>query len=119
MIRVRRVYDDPSPDDGCRVLVDRLWPRGRTKQDAALDAWLKEVAPSTDLRRRFHGDQIDFDTFASDYREELDANPAVEELRDLIEGHDVVTLLVGVRDEDRNHALVLRDWIERHPRGDG
>jgi uncharacterized protein YeaO (DUF488 family) len=111
VIRVRRVHDDPSPDDGLRVLVDRLWPRGRTKEQAALDAWPKEVAPSHDLRRRFHGGELDFDTFAQQYRAELAANEHVEELRRLVADHDTVTFLYGARDEERNHAQVLRDWL--------
>jgi len=112
VIGLKRVYEDPAPDDGFRVLVDRLWPRGMTHERAALDAWLKEVAPSDELRRRLHGGTIDFETFAGDYRAELDANPHTGELLDAIAKHDVVTLLYGARDEHQNHALVLRDWVE-------
>jgi len=111
VIRVRRVQEDPSPDDGLRVLVDRLWPRGMTKERAAVDVWLKEVAPSTELRRRFHGEHIAFATFAADYARELDDNPALGELRDLVAGHDEVTLLYAARDTEQNHALLLRDRL--------
>ena len=112
MIRVRRVQEDPSPDDGLRVLVDRLWPRGMTKERAAVDVWLKEVAPSTELRKDFHGEHIAFAAFADRYATELDANPALEELRDLVAGHDTVTLLYAARDQEQNHALLLRDRLE-------
>ncbi|MET1133560.1 MAG: DUF488 family protein [Aeromicrobium sp.] len=112
MIRVRRVHEDPSPDDGLRVLVDRLWPRGMTKERAAVDVWLKEVAPSTDLRRAFHGGDIDFAAFRDRYEIELDANAALDTLRELIREHDAVTLLFAARDEEQNHALLLRDRIE-------
>jgi len=111
MIRVRRVQEEPSPDDGLRVLVDRLWPRGLTKERAAVDVWLKEVAPSTELRRLFHHEHIAFDAFADAYAAELDQNPALDELRGLVAEHDVVTLLYAARDEERNHALLLRDRL--------
>lgn len=113
MIRVRRVQEDPSPEDGLRVLVDRLWPRGMTKERAAVDVWLKEVAPSTELRRLFHHGHLDFSAFADAYAHELDTNPALDELRGLAAGHDVVTLLYAARDEEHNHALLLRDRIGR------
>ena len=117
MIRVRRVHDEPSPDDGLRVLVDRLWPRGMTKERAAVDVWLKEVAPSTDLRRAFHGADIDFEAFGDRYAAELDANPALDELHELVAEHDVVTLLFGARDEGQNHALLLRDRLQQSESG--
>lgn len=112
MIRVRRVQEEPSPDDGLRVLVDRLWPRGVSKERAAVDVWLKEVAPSNDLRKRFHGGQIDFETFAEQYAAELDDNPALDELRELVAGNDVVTLVYAARDEEHNQALLLRDRLK-------
>ncbi|SKB08055.1 DUF488 domain-containing protein [Aeromicrobium choanae] len=117
MIRVRRVHDDPSPDDGLRVLVDRLWPRGMTKERAAVDVWLKEVAPSTELRRAFHGGDLDFATFGDRYATELDANPALERLHDLVEEHEVVTLLFAAKDEEHNHALLLRDRLGQSASG--
>ncbi|NMO56912.1 DUF488 domain-containing protein [Actinoplanes sp. TBRC 11911] len=107
--RVKRVYDAPSPDDGYRVLVDRLWPRGVTKERAALDLWAKEVAPSTDLRVWFHQHPDEFDVFAERYRTELDANPAaVDRLRDLA---PVVTLLYSVHDREHNHAALLAEYL--------
>lgn len=111
MIRVRRVHDDPSPDDGLRVLVDRLWPRGMTKERAAVDVWLKEVAPSTELRRAFHGGDLDFAAFRDRYAAELDTNPALDRLLELVDEHEVVTLLFAAKDEEHNHALLLRDRL--------
>ena len=110
-LRVKRVYAEAAAGDGLRVLVDRLWPRGVSKQRAALDHWLKEVAPSHKLRREFHAGMLSFADFAARYREELEGNAAVEELRGLMEGAEVVTLLYGVKDEEENHALVLRDFL--------
>ncbi|MBA4607119.1 DUF488 family protein [Aeromicrobium sp. Marseille-Q0843] len=112
MIRVRRVHDDPSPDDGLRVLVDRLWPRGMTKERAAVDVWLKEVAPSTELRRAFHGGDFDFVAFRDRYAAELDTNPALDRLLELVDEHEVVTLLFAAKDEEHNHAILLRDRLE-------
>jgi uncharacterized protein YeaO (DUF488 family) len=108
--RVKRVYDEPSPDDGFRVLVDRLWPRGVTKERAALDLWAKDVAPSSELRVWFHSHPAEFEEFAERYRAELDANaPEVDRLRDLA---PVVTLLYGVRDHEKNHAVVLAAYLK-------
>jgi uncharacterized protein YeaO (DUF488 family) len=114
-IRTRRVYDDAADGDGHRVLVDRLWPRGLSKERARVDLWLKDVAPSDDLRRWFHHESPRFAEFARRYRAELDGNPAVDELRDVVGGHDVVTLLYGARDATENQAVVLRDYLN----GDG
>ncbi|GAA2632751.1 DUF488 domain-containing protein [Paractinoplanes durhamensis] len=106
--RTKRVYDEPSPGDGRRILVDRLWPRGVTKERAHLDAWAKDVAPSTELRTWFHAHTDQFDEFARRYRAELSANPAVAELR---EPADTVTLLYSVRDPQLNHARILADFL--------
>jgi DNA-3-methyladenine glycosylase len=111
--RIKRIYDPPAPEDGFRVLVDRLWPRGVTKQRAALDLWLKEVAPSTELRTWFHARPDGFDEFADRYRAELAANPAVDELRAVAKAHPAVTLLYSVKDPERNHAAVLADYLRR------
>ena len=117
MLRVKRVYDGPAPEDGFRVLVDRLWPRGLTKAEAHLDLWLKEVAPSTELRRWFHREADDdaFDEFRRRYEAELDRNPAVETLRHVVGAHPDVTLLVGARDPELNHGKVLEEYLEHHP----
>lgn len=113
-LRLKRVYDDPAPGDGFRVLVDRLWPRGLTKERAALDLWAKEVAPSTELRRAFHHDGMAWTDFESAYRAELagPARAAVASLRAELAQHDVATLLHAVHDDAHNHALILRDALE-------
>lgn len=113
-IRLKRVYEDPGPDDGFRVLVDRLWPRGLTKERAALDLWAKEVAPSTDLRRAFHHGDLSWADFETAYRAELDGptRTAVASLRAELAAHPVVTLLHAVADESHNHALLLREVLE-------
>ncbi|MFE6235826.1 DUF488 domain-containing protein [Cellulosimicrobium sp. NPDC057862] len=111
-VRIKRVYEPAEEDDGFRVLVDRLWPRGETKEKARVDLWLKEVAPSTELRRWFHHEERLFDEFAERYRAELDANgEAVGELRDVVGQHRVVTLVYGAKDEQHNQAVVLRDYL--------
>lgn len=119
MIRVKRIYDEPAADDGYRVLVDRLWPRGVSKARADIDLWLKEVAPSTGLRQWFHQDTAAegevFDAFRARYEDELAANPAVDTLRGLLREHPVVTLLVGARDPELNHGKVLEEYLEHHP----
>lgn len=108
---MKRVYEPASPDDGWRVLVDRLWPRELTKERAAVDLWAKEVAPSTELRKAYHHDGLDWAEFAEAYRAEVAGNPAIADLRAAIAGHDVVTLLYGVHDPDHNHALLLREAL--------
>ncbi len=113
---IRRVYDPPSADDGYRVLVDRLWPRGVTRARAALDQWAKDVAPSPDLRTWWDHDPARLAEFARRYRAELDANPAVDALESLRRDHPRVTLLYAARDPEVNHAAVLRDYLlERDP----
>lgn len=111
-MQTKRVYDAASSDDGFRVLVDRLWPRGLTKERAAVDLWAKEVAPSTELRKAFHHEGMPWDAFASAYRAELAANPALPALREALADHDVVTLLYGAHDAEHNHATLLRAALE-------
>jgi len=113
--RIKRVYDPPAEDDGLRVLVDRLWPRGLTKEKARIDLWLKEVAPSDELRRRFHGNPAQWDEFVAAYVRELAQEPAraaAEMLRERIRG-EPITLLYAARDEAHNNAVALKRWLER------
>jgi uncharacterized protein YeaO (DUF488 family) len=110
---IKRIYDDPSDDDGCRVLVDRLWPRGVSKERAHLEVWLKEVAPSPPLRQEFAHMQERFADFRVAYEAELETNPAVQTLRDLAAEHGKVTLLFGARDPETNHARVLLEFLRR------
>ena len=114
-LRVRRAYDAPTPDDGCRVLVDRLWPRGLKREVAGIDHWLRELAPSNELRTWFAHDPARWDEFRRRYAEELRspaATAALAELRSLIAAHPVVTLLYAARDTTCNNAEALRLWLE-------
>lgn len=112
-ISVKRIYDQPAAADGARVLVDRLWPRGISKAKAKVDLWLKEIAPSDALRKRFHAEPEHWAAFKRAYAAELkspEAKAAAKELRGLIrKGH--VTLLFGARDEAHNNAVALKDWL--------
>lgn len=110
-LRVKHVYDDASDADGFRVLVDRLWPRGLTKERAALDLWAKDIAPSADLRRAFHHDGLSWPDFERRYRAELGTDHALAHLREAISGHPVVTLLFASHDQAHNGAVVLKDLL--------
>lgn len=113
MIQCKRVYEQASPDDGYRVLVDKLWPRGVKKTDLAYDEWCKLLTPSHALRKAFHSETIDFATFSQAYREEL-AEHKNEGLRlAALAKKQTLTLLYGAKDKEQNHALVLADWL-RH-----
>jgi uncharacterized protein YeaO (DUF488 family) len=110
-IRIKRVYDPPHASDGTRVLVDRLWPRGLRKEDAALTCWVKDIAPTRELRQWFGHDPGRYDEFARRYRAELAGNEAaVAQLEGLLR-HGPVTLLYAAHDERHNHALVLADYL--------
>lgn len=113
-VLIKRAYDPPSPDDGYRVLVDRLWPRGVSRDRAELDAWLKDVAPSPQLRTWWGHDSAELDEFARRYRAELNGNPAVDQLRESLLQHPRVTLVYAARDPHVNHAAVLRDYLQPH-----
>jgi uncharacterized protein YeaO (DUF488 family) len=117
---LKRVYAEPSPHDGTRVLVDRLWPRGLTKSDAALDVWLKDLAPSNELRKWFHAHPQQWSKFRESYLKELTAeaaNTALQELYELQKKRRRLTLLFASKNEDCNNALVLKQLIdgERKP----
>ena len=113
MIQCKRVYEQASPDDGYRVLVDRLWPRGLKKTDLAYDEWCKALTPSNELRKAFHSDTIDFAAFSQAYREEL-AQHVDDGMRLAARAKkQTVTLLFAAKNTEQNHALVLADWL-RH-----
>jgi uncharacterized protein YeaO (DUF488 family) len=111
-VRVRRVYDEPAPDDGTRVLVDRIWPRGLTKDKARLDLWLKQVAPSTELRKWYSHDPERFEEFGRRYREELkdERAQALKHLRELARS-GTLTLLTATKHAEISEAAVLADLI--------
>lgn len=110
---IKRIYEEASKSDGYRVLVDRLWPRGVSKDSAQLDEWLKEVAPSPGLRTWFGHKPERFEEFSARYFDELQDNPAVSQLESIIKNHHQVTLLYAARDPDINHAAVLREYLTR------
>lgn len=112
-VDIKRVYEQAADEDGVRILVDRLWPRGVSKERAALSGWLKDVAPSPDLRRWWHHDPDRFEDFARRYRTELDDNPALEDMLSIVREHDRTTLVYAAKDPAVNHALILRDYIRQ------
>ena len=112
MVRIKRVYAAAAPEDGFRILVDRLWPRGLKKEEAAIDEWMKEVAPSDALRTWFSHDPAKWQEFKKRYSEELSDKAApVERLRKKIKV-EPVTLLYSAKDEEHNNALILREFLE-------
>jgi uncharacterized protein YeaO (DUF488 family) len=114
-IHLKRAYDERSQSDGFRILVERLWPRGLTKERAAVDLWLKDIAPSPALRRWYGHDPAKWEEFQKRYWKELDANQdAVAELRQKLR-KGPATFVYAARDEEHNSALILREYLERHP----
>jgi uncharacterized protein YeaO (DUF488 family) len=111
-IHIKRIYEEPSPKDGFRVLVDRLWPRGVSKDAAQLDDWWKELAPSTDLRKWFHHEEQKWEEFTDAYQEELQENH--EQLlacAKQVQDEDLITLLYAAKDTEHNHARVLKSAL--------
>jgi uncharacterized protein YeaO (DUF488 family) len=112
-LKIKRVYDPPAKSDGLRILVDRLWPRGLSKQSAKIDYWLRDVAPSNRLRKWFAHDPVKWEEFRRRYAKELSGNPeAVTELRKLLSKRRA-TLLFATQDTERNNATALRDCLAR------
>lgn len=112
-VKLKRIYEAPAASDGMRILVDRLWPRGIAKDKAKIDLWLKDIAPSDALRKRFHGHPEDWDEFRKAYAAELkQAGEAVKELREHLRT-GTVTLLYAARDEEHNNAVALKQWLTR------
>jgi uncharacterized protein YeaO (DUF488 family) len=117
-LSIKRVYEPASTGDGTRILVDRLWPRGIAKDKAKVDLWLKEIAPSNALRKRFHGHPEEWAAFRRAYAAELKeeaAQDAVKELRKHAR-RGRVTLLYAAKDEEHNNAVALKAWLERKGR---
>ncbi|WP_053217167.1 DUF488 domain-containing protein [Virgibacillus senegalensis] len=114
-VYIKRVYERPELDDGVRVLVDRIWPRGLSKQKAAVDYWLKDPAPSTELRKWFQHDPKKFPIFKQKYLEELEQDDTKKEqirlLESLLEEKERITLVYGAKDTVNNHAVVLQEWL--------
>ncbi|HEY1835461.1 MAG TPA: DUF488 family protein [Candidatus Saccharimonadales bacterium] len=113
MVAIKRIYNPTEPSDGYRVLVDRLWPRGVSKEKARLDGWLKEVAPSEKLRKWFGHKPERFEMFRKKYREELKTNPAREQLEAVVKAYPAVTLLYAAHDPEHNQARVLCELLAK------
>ncbi|TYP94823.1 Uncharacterized conserved protein YeaO, DUF488 family [Fodinibius salinus] len=112
-LKTKRIYEDYSKDDGFRLLVDRLWPRGVSKEEARLDKWIKDIAPSTELRKWFDHDPDKFDEFSKRYKGELtNRDKTVNYLLEKAE-QKKITLLYAARDKDYNHANVLKEFLEK------
>ena len=115
-LNCKRIYDAPDDEDGFRILVDRLWPRGIKKESAGIDLWAKEITPSGELRKWYGHDPERFQEFRARYLEELAANPDVKEFFSTVKaklGAENVTLLYAARDIKRNNAVILKDWLEK------
>ena len=112
-VKIKRVYDAPDGDDGTRILVDRLWPRGLTKERACVDLWLKDIAPSTELRKWFGHDPAKWEQFREHYHREIEANVnLVSLLKEKLKG-GAVTLLFAAKDAEHNEAVALQEWLNR------
>ena len=114
-LRCKRIYESSEDADGFRILVDRLWPRGISKEGAAINLWAKEIAPSNELRKWFSHNPVRYDEFGQRYRQQLNGNPMSLEFVDLciqkIQDNNV-TLLFAAKNEQHNHAVVLKEWLE-------
>jgi uncharacterized protein YeaO (DUF488 family) len=117
-LKVKRVYEPAQQSDGMRILVDRLWPRGIAKEKAKVDLWLKEIAPSNALRRRFHAKPERWGDFLEAYSEELQSEEATEAAREIRRciRKGTVTLLFAARDEEHNNAVALKSLLTRRKR---
>ena len=109
---IKRIYEPADKADGLRILVDRLWPRGITKERAQIDRWMKDVAPTTALRKQFHQNPQNWPGFEHDYIAELQQQESVKELAELIKTHETVTLLYAANNEQQNHALILQQFLQ-------
>lgn len=113
MIKLKRIYEEYDKDDGFRILIDRLWPRGLSKEKAKIDIWLKEVAPSDGLRKYFGHKTEKWNEFKDKYRNELvNKQDKIDEIKKLENQHKIITLLYGAKDDQHNNAVVLKEIME-------
>ncbi|HEV8326513.1 MAG TPA: DUF488 family protein [Nitrospiraceae bacterium] len=119
MIRIKRVYREPSLEDGVRILIDRMWPRGLSKERARIVEWRKDLAPTTSLRKWFRHDPAKWNEFRQRYQSELSRSGQVETAKELIrDSHrKTITLVYGAADEEHNHAVPLKEWLDELSRG--
>ena len=113
MIKIKRIYEEIATDDGYRILVDRLWPRGVSKEKAGIDLWLKDIAPTIKLRQWFKHEADRFDIFSEKYFDELMENEEVDVLLGLLSKHKNLTLLYSAKDLDHNQAIVLKQFLDK------
>ncbi|MGE5352305.1 MAG: DUF488 domain-containing protein [Acidobacteriota bacterium] len=114
MIQLKRIYEKNDKNDGFRILIDRLWPRGIKKEEANIDLWLKEIAPSNELRKWFHHEAANWDDFKKKYLAELShKKDLLSVVREAEKEHKVVTLLYGAKDKEHNQALVIAEILEK------
>ena len=113
MFKIKRIYEPPDPSDGRRILIDRLWPRGISKDSAKIDEWIKEVAPSTELRKWFHHDPAHWSEFKLKYANELRGKEALLEKLRTDAGKETITLLYSAKDEEHNQAVALKEFLEK------
>lgn len=112
-VKIKRIYESATADDGYRVLVDRLWPRGVSKDKAKLDEWLKDIGPSNELRQWFNHDPVKYPEFKQKYEKEIAANPLLKSLQEIIKSHQTVTLLYSAHDSEHNQAVVLQAYLAK------
>ena len=112
-LKIKRAYEEPTEDDGTRILVDRLWPRGLTKVKAKIDLWLKDIAPSTELRKWFAHDPAKWSEFKTRYHVELKQNPDQLAALKHATAKGTSTLLFGAKDEEHNEAIVLKELLDK------
>lgn len=115
-IRLKRAYDEPAANDGCRILVDRVWPRGVKKEEARLDDWLEEIAPSRELRRWFGHDPQRWPEFLERYSRELKSKPELVDRLARIAGQGRLTLVFGAKDRQHNNAVALKEFLRERER---
>lgn len=112
MFKIKRIYEQVDKTDGYRILVDRLWPRGVSKENAAVDLWLKEIAPTDELRKWFNHDPEKWGEFQKKYKKEIAANKVIlQQLKEVLKEQKTVTLLYGAKDEEHNQAVVLQNLL--------
>jgi len=114
VIKIKRAYEPETKDDGFRVLVDRLWPRGIKKEALHINTWLKEIAPSTALRKWFDHDPEKWESFKEKYIIELKHSPATKNITGLIKMHKIVTLVYSAKDEQHNNAIAIKEFLEKN-----
>lgn len=112
-IQTKRAYEDAEKNDGYRVLVDRIWPRGVKKEDAKIDLWKKDVAPSTELRKWFGHDSEKWDDFQKKYKKELEKNSEWKNFQEEISGKKMLTLVYSAKDTEHNQAVVLKNLLDK------